>query len=391
MPDAPHTVRATMPEEQALEQRDVLVVMPFGGEDNIENRRGVLNFKRIEHVLGKCEVRNVDSHCQVTYSVHACKVCDATDINETILERIRNADVVIALFCSSSPTVVYEAAVRHLMRDGLILIVDTAQPQFLPFYLQGLGYCPWTHESGRPVLERIDRIANDDGIRDLDDFDAELPRDLRHAIDEHDSQLRSSLEKALEKIEVGSVKPRADFVRAVAGGMLGGIITDRMTTLYSPVSVVAVAFSREDELDDHRPPIVCEFNEAFARLYGFPDSRAAELQAPLTSEKLLLRLERDGLIENFAEFVREQAELNEKIVRNKGIGWASTTMKISADHPHGDFRDRELLPCVVARQTVGNVQARHTMYLLVNYIDVTDLSERVKGETEQRQDEPDHS
>lgn len=363
-----------MTAEATLEQRDVLVIMPFGGEKNVENRRAVLNFKRLEHLIKMCEVKNVDSQVEISYTVRACKVCNGNDFNDTILERIRNADIVIAIFNTLSATVVYEAAVRHLMRDGLILVVDSAQPEVLPYYLRSTGYCPWAHESAKAVIDRIDQIANDLAVPELDDFDADIPKDLATVIREDDEQLRKSLETALKQIDENTVQPRPPFVRAVAGGMLGGIIADRMTALYSPISVVAVAFKNSGTVDNKRPPIVCEFNDAFARLYGYPDYKAAEQQKPLTADKLLVRLHENKLVENSEEFEADQARLTAIIIYDKGTGWAKVPMDLSRNHPSREFQNRKLIPCVVARQTVGNVNGRHTMYLLVNYIDVTELT-----------------
>ena len=49
-------------------------------------------------------------------------------------------------------------------------------------------------------MDRINRIASDD-FPDLPDFGAEIPHDLRDAIDKYDAELQNGLQTALQEIE----------------------------------------------------------------------------------------------------------------------------------------------------------------------------------------------
>jgi hypothetical protein len=346
--------------------RNVVVVMPFGGKGRVERRKAILSFKRLEYLLHKCRVNPVGTGCMpsagfVTYSVKPCGT--ATDeIPDRALRQICNADILVALIVEPNANVIYEVAFRQAKERKLILVVDSNE--FLPLYLKSWVYHNWRQET---VLARIQRIAEDD-VPDLPDFNVDIPSDLRDVIEKNDSNLERGIEQALRDIEAEFEPEPGEAVVH-----LRKIFSEACSSFY-PVSIVEVAFKGHgDFADPASPAVVREFDEGFVRLYDYAGRRAAEADCPLTTGKLLKRIEKFSDAGDWEEFMKDQFEMTMKVVKDYGFARANVPLKINNQHPRAEHRGTSYLPCIISQVIDGNLEGPHKMYLLVAYIELPKL------------------
>jgi hypothetical protein len=345
-----------------MSARNVVVVMPFGGKDGIERRRAILNFKRLEYLVrNKCKVASLGSAVpgdHVVYGVEVAKTA-MDDIPERALRQIETADILIALVTERNPNVIYEIAYRRFHERTVLLVVDTADN--LPLYLAKTAYQPWKQEN---VQERIDKIATDD-LPTLPDFTVGIPNDLKEAIDIYDSELARGLEDALQEIESKFKLPQPSAVYH-----LRRIVSEEIVTYY-PCSIVEVSFSGRNTLENNKQPaLVAEIDDGFARLYGYPSKAAAESDRPLTLDKLLARIEPFFEKRDWDDFIKEQIELTQTVIKEGGFARATVPLRINDEHPWKEYRGVSYLPCIVAKVVDDNPDGPHKMYLLVVYVEV---------------------
>src|SRR5262245_27351275 len=209
---APHFTRAEpfggVP-AKAVRKR-VLVLMPFGGEATtgpdeetgderreairVEQRRAVLDFLRLKYRLGKLsETGPYAFDVDIAFTL-------AQDISAHGLAKVSSADVVIAVLHHRNINVMYEVAVRHLLRDEMILIVKGQPDEELPVYLRDKAYI--ISDSTGSVSEAIDFIARNKSrqLGALAFSDPLPPQLLQAAIDEFGEEEQKRLGAALEEI-----------------------------------------------------------------------------------------------------------------------------------------------------------------------------------------------
>jgi hypothetical protein len=293
----------------------------------------------------------------VVYAVEVARTA-MDDISHIALRQIETADILIALFVESNPTVSYEVGRRQAPRP-LVIVADGQEN--IPLYLRGRGRQSW----GQPdVLARIEVIAND-RLRELPDFTAGIPDDLKKVIDECDGELQKGLEEALREIESRFEPGPIEAVQH-----LRGIVSDE-TSSFFPSSIVEVAFANERVFaDPDSPAIVRDYDDGFCRLYGFVDKKAAEASGKLTLTKLLERLQKYLDPQDWDEFLNEQKELTERVVANYGFARAKVPLRINKQHPREEYHGSCYLPSMIAQVIDGRVDGPHKMYLLVVYIEI---------------------
>lgn len=343
-----------------MSARKVLVVMPFGGEDTVESRRSILNFKRLEYLIrNKCQVKPAAPESptdSVSYAVEVARTVQ-DNIPPWALDRIQTADIVIALVAGTNASVIYELAYRRTRGGELILVVD--EEKNLPFYERLTGRCSWTQDQ---VLARIERIAAD-SIPDLSDFSAGIPDDLKTEIDRNDTKLAQDLQNALQAIESRFVPPHITAVQH-----LRGIVSDDTASFY-PSSIVEVSYLRHGEFDPDSPAIVQEFDDAFSRLFGYVDKAAAKKDRPLTLGKLMTQIEKFSDPENWKIFMEEQQYLTNTVIKEYGFALPEIPLRFNEKH-RSEFRGKSYLPCLIAQVIEGNKNESHKMFLLVVYIEL---------------------
>jgi nucleoside 2-deoxyribosyltransferase len=346
-----------------MTRRKVVVAMPYG-EAGAEYRKAILNFSRLKYIIQeKCQVVPPGpgaAGMRVAYDVEIAKT--ATDqISRRALEKIRSADILIALLSERNQTVAYELGYYRRGRERtVILMVDEAN-DVLPVYEKSFAYQVWKQDE---VLNEIDSIAGRN-FPPLDDFDVVIPGGLKDVIDARDNGLITNLQLALQEIEqdFGSVW----FPDAVE--MLRGILIKRIDRFY-PFSVVEVRFSKRGEFDD--PPLkVVDFDDDFSRLYGYGGIDAARQDTPHTFERLLARIKKYSDPDDWEEFLQDQNTLV-NAVKDYTFARASVPIRFNSSHPYEQFRNKSFLPAMTAQvaDDDSDRDGPHRNYLLIAYIEL---------------------
>ncbi len=344
-----------------MTRRKVVVAMPYGGS-GAERRKAILNFSRLKYIIeNKCQVVPpvpITAGMRVDYDVALART--AMDrIPERALERIRSADILIALLSEQNQAVMYELGYRRARERTVILMVDS-KDDVRPVYEKSVAYQDWRQDE---VLKEIDSIAGSD-FPPLAEFEVDIPDALKAAVDAKDDGLIQNLQLALQEIEQEfGVWFGPDPVQKLRGILSNGI--DR----FYPFSVVEVSFSKEGEFEDP-PSNVVDFDEDFSRLYGYLSKEAAARNAPLTLPRLLARIKRYSHADDWEKFLQEQETLTETVIKDYSFARASVPIRFNSSHPYDQFRCKSFLPCMTAQVVDGNRDGPHRMYLLVAYIEV---------------------
>ena len=351
----------------------IVVMMPFGGESRESERRAILHFMRLRHLLGHPEVRAATG---VTYDVHAVSL-QAGNIQVQAVEQMLQADVAICLLTEENVNVAFELAVRSL-RDVPVLIVRAESTRLIPIYLAQQAYI--TDDVPAEVQQYIDVMAQQN-FPTLD-WQDEVDAGLRQGIDAHDSDLRQNLESALvqrsrnrsERSEIKTLMLRYAAEEVVSDLVKRGLY-ERWTT-YFPSSTVEIRFKQAldgggycaEDMDG--PARVIDFNAPFARLYDFDE----RLRDDLTIGVLLGRLEPFLEPENFPEFIDDQTHLTERIVNRGGFAVAHVPLRLTDRHPDSGMRGRVFHPCLVGKHVAAVDPSKpHSVYLIVQYVDITQV------------------
>jgi hypothetical protein len=361
-----------------MARRKVVVAMPYGGS-GAERRKAILNFSRLKYIVErKCQVvppLPSTTGTRVDYDVVLARTA-MDDIPRKALERIRSADILIALLSERNQAVMYELGYRRYRdqfavasRERTVILLVDSKDDVRPVYEKSVAYQDWRQDE---VLEVIDFIASKD-FSSLDEFEVVIPGTLMDVIDAKDGGLIRSLELALQEIEQDFAVWYPDPVQRLQGLLTKGI--DR----FYPFSVVEVRFAKKGEFEDP-PATVVDFDEEFSHLYGYVSKAAALRDAPLTLDLLLNQIQNFSDSVHWERFMREQNELTEKVIRNRRFARAYVPIKINNSHTHAGFQGKYFLPSMIAQVIEGKLDGPHQMYLLIVYIELdngtADLSTR---------------
>jgi nucleoside 2-deoxyribosyltransferase len=347
-----------------MSRRKVVVAMPFG-RPGAERRKAILNFSRLKYIIeNKCQVVPPvpsTTGMRVAYDVEVARTA-MDQIPRRALERIRSADILIAVLSERNPTVAYELGyLRAHEETPVILMVDSQDD--VPVYEKSVAYQDWKQDY---VLRQIDSIAGND-FPPLDDFKVDIPGALKDVIDAKDNGLIQNLQLALQEIEQGFGVRLSDPAQK-----LRGILSESIMRFY-PFSVVEVSFSKRGEFEDPKAPSkVVDFDEDFSHLYGYVSKEAALIDTPLTLDRLLDRIKRYSDPDDWNKFSEEQNTLTESVIRNYGFARATFPLRINSSHPYEQFRRKSFLPAMAAQviDADGNLDGPHRMYLLIADIEV---------------------
>jgi nucleoside 2-deoxyribosyltransferase len=347
-------------------RRKVVVVMPFGS--GVERRRAILNFSRLKYIIeNKCQVVPPVSSAaglRVDYDVAVARTA-MDEIPKKALERIRSADIVIALLSERNQAVAYELGYRRARERTVILMVDSknvdSKDDVRPVYEKEVAFQDWRQDD---VLKQIESIAGSD-FPPLADFEVNIPDALKAAIDARDDGLVMGLQLALQEIEQDFGVWFPDPVQK-----LRGILSDEITRLY-PFSVVEVSFSKQGEFEDpNAPATVVDFDDGFSRLYGYAGIIVAKQDTPHTLDRLLNRIAQFSDKDDWDKFLEEQKTLTESVIKRYEPARATVPIRINSSHRDAGFKSKSFLPCMTAYVIDGKISGPHRMYLLIAYIEV---------------------
>ena len=199
-------------EEQAVVIKKIIILMPFEGEDTTKNQLFKLIYQRLKHIIekrinndAKNPVTSRNKRCKFTVNVFLATTGD--NIKDDALRTIRDCDIAIGFVCDTNVTVVYELAVRNLLRAELILILD-GEETLLPFYLRKYAYIiptyPWSKD------EFLIRQAGKESPQAVTNFnDGDTPDLLKAYSDENDRDIQNGIRSCAAESGQLAVRPPA--------------------------------------------------------------------------------------------------------------------------------------------------------------------------------------
>jgi len=366
-------------------KKQVAVMMPFGGEDEENRRRAILNYQRLEHVITQeIEVESTlgsgDGE-RVTYEVAPVLVAGEL-LPPAVMDSLRNADIVVGLITENSPNVTWEVAVRSVLRDEWILVVGDKSS--LPLYLRDHAYVQFFQDRGGAgnaqggnqeatdedlVRNHIETLAGSNSPVLTFPGNEPIAPELAGMIHRADRRFIGKLELAFATIADGRAK-RPKFVWDVMRKLEPSELAHSWIQYY-PSSIVKAEWSgksgdqdayTEEDLLGH--PHVCSWNDQFLRLYNMAraPNDLRDLTQPFLLEKLRDRVD-DADLE---EYDQDQKRLVEEIILENKIAYAEVPIRFNQHE--GEFSGCHIKPILIGRTHVGNEDGNHTMYLHVIYI-----------------------
>lgn len=366
-----------IPNETAkLVTKKVVVITPFGGRETTSQRRCILDVMRIKYIIeNKVDILNRELDAQVQYEVSVCRA-RVGEISGRAFRDIAESDIVVALLTEKNVNVVYELAVRNLMKPEYLLIIKGSSKDVLPIYLRDMNYIPYEMDDDDDAagIQAWIESTSQSSIPRLSWLKLDVPEALAEAVDQYDQRLVLEIQQALLDLEEKPATwPQHMFDLAEEmqpAGLLKG------WTSYSPTSVVRINWSGKSGGDKYKKedmmgaPVVCAMNPHFADLYDLnyqsfdPDDKDNAWTA-----KRLLRSVKAYMEQRYMElFLEDQDNVFDRIVFEDKTGQASVPLQFNAGHPSSQFRDKVFLPCIIGKRTVGSPDKPHTTYLLVSYI-----------------------
>ncbi len=353
--------------------KQVAVMMPFGGDDDTRKRRFVLEFMRIRYLIeNNTTVVNEKIQKRIRYKCMAFRA-RVGDIPRDGMQIVAKTDILVGLVSERNVNVIYELAVRNLLKDEMFLILK-GKHNLLPVYLRNMPYLLYDGGRNAAVAKLMDDISVDEQV--LLDFDDDIPSKLRKEIKECDARFLKDLNKTLNTIENKCPK-RQSYILDLVQDLDPGLLLGTWAT-YAPYSVVQIRWKektgdRRYVLDDmDGPPLVYSGNDQFRYLFNIvapkiPDPNGPD---PLTQIELLTRIAPFPRKGNVEVFERDQQRLLNSIILGDGFDQAQVPLEITAYHPRDGYKNKVLLPCMVGKRTVGdNNSAPHTTYLLIVFIE----------------------
>lgn len=374
--------------------RRVLVMLSFSSDIRDAQRDRIITFWRIKHLIEqKCEVftklpdathasdvhyeANLDSEnsgafskvkdVRVTYEVNV--LLESSGTLQENLRRIIECDILIVVLHAFNPNVLYELTARHMLRGGLVTIVKDNQS--LPDYFRNELYIDWNNDTDKNIEIEIDKYLRETGERI--DFNRPPPAHILDLI-LGDQMFGNRLENALAIWEGG--RKRAPHLSELLNFVAPGEIISNWVTLF-PIQIVQITWKRQSgpgfylPEDVLRGPLVCWANRLFLDMFGLAEVSNPLGLKPLTAQVLVDRIEALEIVDqrDLRKFIDEQSTLMEAVFF-KLMGEPARVPLRFNDRAHMSVRNRELLPTIVGRNSVGPKNSTHDMYVAVIFVPV---------------------
>ena len=260
----------TQSEVEPIVERNVAVMMPFGGDDPLKERLRALEFHRIKFIIEECLQFQPEwlQGVKVRYKAEVFKVV-AGEISEPALDLITSADVLIGLMTESNVNVAFEIGIRTLFRDAPILIIKGTPGVLLPIYLQGSAYINYESATPQDIENEIQAIANDAQQYPAVSFTEGIPDRLKKAIaNDKQKRMENLLRSAFETVEKMPPPPRSPHLLKLVRDLDPGRLLSRWE-MYFPYTVLRIRWKRRSGEDRYLQgdllgePVVYSANGAF--------------------------------------------------------------------------------------------------------------------------------
>ncbi|MDH3671469.1 MAG: hypothetical protein OES46_09930 [Gammaproteobacteria bacterium] len=359
--------------ERHVVKRNVVVIMPFGSENGTE-RQSILDLMRIKYIIEKVArvipEGGVPNGPTIEYDVNIFRE-PVGRVPEGAVDTLATADVLIALLTARNVNVIYELAIRNLLKDEPILILQGKPSDVLPVYLQEMAYIQYDHDDSAMVIDQIKRIGEDTFPALTWKKPDQIPDALKQAIDASD-YLIPELQDALQKLEDNPQRP-PHFLRKHVIDLDPGRVLHSWST-YTPFSVLRIKWlrkrhrSRYDPADMIGEPMVYAANKDYLdmfdlKVYPFPDPDG---ENALTIADMIERLADYVEPKHYENFIDDQKHLTEKIIFNDRVGQAVVPIQFNNRHPI--FAEEVYLPTLLGKRVVGSARSPHTVFLAIAFV-----------------------
>ncbi len=365
-------------QHQTIIKRKVVVVTGFGGEEPESQRRSILDVMRVKYLIEhKCHVKPLGGtrDYRLTYNVDVFRAPTGA-INEDALTAIDSADLLIALITEQNVNVIYEIAVRNLLHDEFLILLNSDHKSSLPIYLKNMAHIEYTQsktsDQEEVIHQHIKFIANSsDPVLSWTNIE-EIPQQLADAITANDKRLKSDLQQGLQRIEDGP-PARPLFLRNLVKDLDPGRLL-HFWTAFAPYSVLRIRWKRRSESlqyakeDMDGEPVVYSASDNYLTLFGMPGKLPdPDGPEPLTFERLMKHVKPYMDDKHMEEFLADQAQATERIVFQNRFARTKVPLRFNEGHPA--YKMTAFLPHLIATRVVGDTVSPHSMFILIVFLE----------------------
>lgn len=365
-------------------ERRVTVIMPFLSGDPAGERRSILNYMRIKYIVeNMVEVtplwcKSKSDRQYLNYKVNVFKT-GAGEIAARATKEIVDAHLIIALINEVNVNVVYELAIRHLLKESLIIVKDIEKGKnAVPVYLQDFAHIDYRGSSGsadRAIINEMEYLANQGP--DKVQLDWELPDDypaeLIDLIKTKDTRLTRALQSSIQDFEDEKIE-QPSFIRDIATVVHPSRAFSSWATI-SPYSVIRILWKKKrtkksyDIQDMLEPPVITCCNNAFLRMLN----RSGDLPDPRGDQKLTAKTQLEYLRENmdseaYVALERDQGRVFASLFLRDELTHALVPVQFNDTH-NREFTNRAFLPCLFGKKIVGDESSPHYAYFVVCFVE----------------------
>jgi hypothetical protein len=363
--------------------KKVYVLMPYGGDETDKRRLAILEFLSLKYMINLINEDLRKEANSLQYDVNVCETF-IDGIAANALQKISDADVIIAMLQDRNINVIYEVAFRHLLRDQMIIMVKGNANEQVPVYLRDKAHLlsPFPQK----VMESIEFFGKSTlkKYQNVSFQDSHPPEDLQEEVSTHSNAEITTLKQALEEIRQKGPSP-SSFIsnqqtkQETTSSSEPLRLSNWAAYLHYPISIVKFSWNKMShlkagryeptDLDAEQPPIIFDGNTEFRMLYGLeketePDLSKLNIDASQLIEKLHSIVDPQDLEDFTNDQIRLQPEL---IFVNAPTGNAKVPIKLKK---HRFFQDKWFLPCLIGKQVIGKLSGPHETYLMIVYIEI---------------------
>ena len=303
-----------------------------------------------------------------------------------VMGPITSSDIAVGFVTHTNETVVsltliYELAVRQLLRSALVLVIDGVadelRPQFMSSLKEVVVTPSWMED------QTLRNLAKDYPLRPLDDFepgdaDKEAWRRLEGISDSFDDGVTRELRRAIQAMMDGE-NPQSDEVRHLMRELDPEYMVSTASVFY-PAQIVKISWA-ERPRDARGRPVprddshiigisMCDWNQPFLDLFNL-DANTAEQEGTVGDDDIVAFLKEHMDPDDYERYLEDQNRLWKLIVLGPQAGVAAEPIIFNSTHPNPNLRNRAFLPCCVLKKRMGDPAQEHFIYLLVVFFDVT--------------------
>ena len=239
-------------------EKDIVVIMPFGSKNVITENRAILDLMRIKYLIeNKIKIKPRGSNRDgepIKYTVRPFRTMSGA-IASNAAKAIAEADVVVALITEFNANVIYELAIRNLLKEEVVIICgdEVNKKNNLPVYTKDFATISYHHSEDENIIEAIKSFSEMNGAElHWDKIDQEyMPNILKNCIDKNDSKLQGELQNAMQNLENGKAT-RPEFLQELSKDLDPGKMLSNWTT-YCPFSILRILWQRKSEINCYIP------------------------------------------------------------------------------------------------------------------------------------------